>query len=147
MDTTESVYHVSENMNSDAGLRLYEQEVQLAETIAGQLGWAVETYRKNIDNGWEGRLKMAGPSKGQLKARLHSIATVHYWTAVEQNLDQLMAVIQALGSDEFQATQKSWHSMLYNVARDAYALTCAQETPRQMRAFVKGWQKLTKKSR
>lgn len=143
LDTIESVYHIPENMSSSEGLKIYEKSVQLSETIARKLGWAIETYRQEIDSGWEGRLKMAGASKGQLKARLHSIATIHYWTAIEKNLDQLMAIIQAVGSEEFEPAQKSWHSMLYAVARDSYSLACARETPRQMRAFVKGWQKLT----
>lgn len=143
VDLIESVHSIPKQLQNKMGIQIYEKEVQFSETIARKLGWAIETYRQEIDSGWEGRLKMAGASKGQLKARLHSIATIHYWTAVEKNLDQLMAIIQAVGSEEFEPAQKSWHSMLYAVARDAYSLACAQETPRQMRAFVKGWQKLT----
>ena len=143
LNTIESVYHIPENMNSEAGLNTYENSVHLAEIISGKLGWAVEIYRLEIDGGWEGRLKMVGPSKGQLKARLHSIATTHYWTAVEQHLNLLMNAVGALGSDAFVDLQKAWRSMLYASAREAYGLACAQDTPRKMRAFAKGWKKLT----
>jgi CRISPR system Cascade subunit CasA len=142
LDATESVYHISENMNSDAGLNTYETGVHQSEVIAGKLGWAVETYRLEIDGGWEARLKMAGPSKGQLKARLHSIATNHYWTTVERNLGLLMDFIAAIKCGNAPESPREWQTMLHMSAREAYQLACAQDTPRQMRAFAKGWKKL-----
>jgi CRISPR system Cascade subunit CasA len=33
--------------------------------------------------------------------------------------------------------------MLFSAACEAYRIACGQETPRQMRAFVKGLQKLS----
>jgi len=33
--------------------------------------------------------------------------------------------------------------LLYRAACDAYRVSCGHETPRKMRAFIKGWQKLT----
>jgi len=143
VDLIESVYVIPTQLHNELGLSTYEAEVRAAESIARKLGWAIETYRLEIDGGWEGRLKMAGPSKGQLKARLYSIATTHYWTTVEQHLDLLMNAVGALGSDAFANLRKAWRSMLYASTRESYGLACAQDTPRQMRAFAKGWKKLT----
>lgn len=143
VDLIESVYTVPRQLHSELGINTYEKEVQSAASTANKLGWAIETYRQEIDAGWEGRLKMAGPSKGQLQARLRSIGTTHYWTTIEQHLDLLMRAIAALGDDEFVSLQKAWRSMLHTSAREAYQLACAQDTPRQMRAFAKGWKKLT----
>ena len=52
-------------------------------------------------DGWRmGRpFERRGPSKGELKAKLHGIATTHYWTTVENNLPLLMAHIEAIGTE------------------------------------------------
>ena len=84
VDTAESVFRIPARLSSPEGVAAYESEVKSAEEIASRLGWAVEGYRSATDGGWEGRLKSAGPGKGELKAKLHGIATTHYWTAVEE---------------------------------------------------------------
>lgn len=142
VDLVESVCSIPMQLLNEFGRSTYESEVRTAESIARKLGWAIETYRLEIDGGWESRLKIAGSSKWKLKDRLHSIATTHYWTAVEKSLDQLMATIESLGSEAFLESQKSWHSMLHASARDAYELACSQDTPRQLRAYAKGLKKL-----
>lgn len=143
IDTTESVFHIPSRLRTVEGTVTYEAEVKTAESTASCLGWALEAYRGDIDGGWEGRLKGAGPSKGALKAKLHSIATTHYWTTVEKNLSLLMAHIEAIGTDDAVITRESWRKMLFASTCEAYRIACGQETPRQMRAFAKGWQKLT----
>lgn len=143
VDTTESVYHIPSKLRSDTGIAVYEDETKKAEKQASRLGWAVETYREEIDDYWKGRLKSAGPKKGELKKQLHSIATIHYWTTVEQNLSLLMAHIEAIGSESAIPTRAAWRKMLFKTSIEAYEIACGRETPRQMRAFAKGRQKLT----
>lgn len=140
----ESVFHIPSNLFSKAGAASYEREVMWAEVLAQRLGWAVEGYRKEIDGGWEGRLKGAGPKSGELKVKLRSIATNNYWTTVEKNLPLLMAHIEAIGSENAMPTREIWRKMLFRAALDAYSTACG-ETPRQMRAFAKGWLILTNK--
>ena len=142
VDAVESVFHIPEKFNAIEGTAIYSAEVKNAETMASRLGWAVEGYREETDYGWKGKLKAAGPSKGALKAKLHSIATSHYWTTVEKNLPILMTHIEAIGTDVAIPTRESWRKMLFSSAAEAYRISCGQETPRHMRAFVKGWQKL-----
>ena len=143
LDTTESIFYVPSQLRANAGAEIYESEVRQAESLAARLGWSIEVYRKEIDGGWEGRLKGAGPKSGELKAKLHAIATGHYWTAVEKNLALLMAHIEAIGTDDATPTREAWRKMLFSTTCGAYRIACSQETPRQMRAYVKGWQKLT----
>jgi CRISPR system Cascade subunit CasA len=147
VDTAESVFHIPSRLRSVEGTGAYEAEVKIAESTANRLGWSIETYRQEIDGGWEGRLKGAGPSKGALKvkAKLHTMATTHYWTTVEKNLVLLMTHIEAIGTDRAIPTREAWRKMFFASACDAYRIACGQDTPRQMRAFAKGWQKLTMK--
>lgn len=145
VDTAESIFHIPANLTTSAGTAAYEDEVKNAEYLARRLGWAVEAYRTEIDGGWEGRLKGAGPGKPKLKAKLHSTATTHYWTNVEKKLELLMAHIEAIGTDAAIPTREFWRKMLFATACDAYRIACGQGTPRQMKAFAKGWQKLTTK--
>jgi CRISPR system Cascade subunit CasA len=143
VDTIESVFHIPSRLRSNEGIVTYETEVQTAKAMASRLGWAVEGYRREIDGGWEGRLKSAGPAKSKLKEMLHSIATIHYWTTIEKNLPLLMTHIKAIGTDVAMPTRETWRKMLFATSCEAYRIACGQETPRQIRAFAKGWQRLT----
>lgn len=145
VDTADSVFHIPSRLHSTEGTATYETEVKIAEAMASRLGWAVEGYRIEIDGGWEGRLKGAGPEKSKLKAKLHSIATINYWTTVEKNLPLLMAHIETIGTDNAIPSRETWRKMLFSTACEAYRTACGQETPRQIRAFAKGSQRLTSK--
>lgn len=153
LDTVESVLKVQVGMRTDYGRAAYAEEVLWAESIAGKVGWAVETYRKESDGGWEGKLKTA-KDKRKLQGQLHATATRHYWTAVERLRPLLMAHVAVKGmplqtqeqittaakkSDE---TLAAWRKAVYDTARQAYELSCGQETPRQIRAFALGLSKL-----
>ncbi|MGA2620668.1 MAG: type I-E CRISPR-associated protein Cse1/CasA [Thermoguttaceae bacterium] len=142
VDTAESVFRVPPRLSSPEGVSAYESEVNSADEIASRLGWSVEGYRSAIDGGWEGRLKGAGPSKGELKAKLHGVATTNYWTTVEKNLPLLMAHVEAIGTDKSLRTRDAWRKKLFAAACDAYRTACGQETPRQIRAFAEGWKRL-----
>lgn len=136
----ESVFHVKPAFQGN--LPSYRAEVELSERISRKLGGAIEEYRKQIDAVWEKRVERE-KDKWALRAKLHSIATTHYWTTVEKNLPLLMAHIDAKDTDSAMPTREAWRKMLSNTAREAYRAACGQETPRQMRAFAEGWRRLT----
>ena len=142
VDLVESVFHVPAQLFMPNGIEIYDSEVKKAEFWSNLLGSAVEEYRKEVDGDWVNRLERAKQDKWVLKGRLHSIATTHFWTTVEINLSLLMAHIEAIGTDKAIPTRKTWRNMLFATAKEAYKVTCGNETPRQMRAFIKGWQKL-----
>ena len=147
VDTIESVFHIPARLRSPNGAAVYESEVRESEFIASRLGWAIEAYRSAFDGGWEGRMKGAGPSKWELKTKLHSAALIHYWTMVEKNLPLLMAHIEAIGTDNAMPTRDAWRRMLFAKACEAYRATCGHETPRQMHAFTEGWKELVSKKK
>lgn len=144
VDTLESIYHIPQALQHAPGQQVYEQGVKYAEDISRKLGWAVDTYREKIDGGWTGRLKGAGAGKVGLLVKLRQKAFILYWTAAEHNLPLLFACVESLGSDAFSATQKAWGKALFIAARQAYAATCAPQTPRQHRAFALGLTRLSK---
>jgi CRISPR system Cascade subunit CasA len=142
VDTIDSVYHIPSKLRSPKGTASYEAQVRTAEVIAGRLGWAVEEYRKTLDGGWEGRKQSAGASRGELLAKLHSTATSHYWTTVEKSVSLLFRHVEALGTDDIEPTRSAWRKTLISAGIESYNLACGQETPRQIRAFTHGQQKL-----
>ena len=145
LDTAESVFHIPANMRTDIGRAAYNAEVQWAESIAGKLAWAVETYRKESDGGWEGRLEMTKPQdRWKLREKLRSAASHHYWTAVEKQRPLLMVHVDAIGTtaDAVEKTRDAWRKAVHGAARQAYQLSCGQETPRQIRAYALGLDRL-----
>ncbi len=145
----ESVFHISPAFQTH--LSVYQAEVIGADKALGaegysrKLRWAIEDYRQMIDNDWKPRIKRTqAKEQNALKERLAQAAFLSYWTTVEKNLPLLMNHIQAVGTDAAIPTRAAWRKMLFSAACEAYRIASGQETPRQMRAFAKGWQKLTK---
>jgi CRISPR system Cascade subunit CasA len=144
----ESVFHITPIFQSE--FPIYQAEILGTDKVIGaegyarKLRWAIEDYRTTIDNDWKPRVKRT-QAKDQyaLRNRLAQTAFLSYWTTVEKNLPILMKHIEAIGTDAAVPTREAWRRMLFSAACDAYRVACGQETPRQMRAFAKGWQKLT----
>lgn len=144
----ESVFHIAPSFRSQ--LPVYQAEIVGDTSFAGaeghsrKLRWAIEEYRSAIDNDWRPRLKRTqAKEQSAVRDRLAQTAFLSYWTTVEKNLSLLMNHIEAVGTENAMPTREAWRKMLYSAAREAYALACGQATPRQIRAFVKGLQKLT----
>lgn len=129
LDSVESRFPISRQIRSEIGCATYADEVQKAQGVSKLLETAVFIYRTKLD-----------PMDD---TRLGSTAVTHYWTTVEKNLPLLMSHIEAIGTDASESTCKAWRRMLFIAACDSYRIACGQETSRQMRAFAKGWQKLT----
>lgn len=144
----ESVFHIKPTFKTN--FHVYQAEVTGSNTVMGAEGHArklrraIEEYRMLVDADWISRVKRTEAKKqGILKNRLAETAFLSYWTTVEINLLLLLNHINAIGTDDSELTRKTWQSMLFNSARDAYRMACGQETSRQMRAFAKGWEILT----
>lgn len=129
LDSIESRFHISAQLRSAVGCSVYSAEVQKAYSISRQLDAAVYLYRIEFDS--------------RNETGIGSTAGAHYWTTVENNLTLLLTHIDAINTDAEERTGKKWRSMLFHAVCEAYSLACGRETPRQMRAFAKGWQKLT----
>lgn len=143
LDSVESRFPISRSFRTEIGCAAYANEIKSAESLSVRLGWAVEEYRKEIDGYWERRVE-SSKNKWELKAKLHSLTTIHYWTAVEKNLPLLMAHITAVDSADSEPTLKAWRNMLFQSSLEAYSVACGQGTPRQIRAYAKGLEILAK---
>ncbi len=144
----ESVFHITPAFHDN--FPVYQAEVIGTDKVIGAEGYArklrkaMEEYRSTIDNDWKPRVKRTEAKKqNALKNRLAQTAFLSYWTAVEKNLPLLMTHIEAIGTPDAEPTRKVWGKLLYSAAHEAYRIACGQETSRQMRAFAKGWLKLT----
>jgi CRISPR system Cascade subunit CasA len=143
----ESVFHISPAFLIN--ITAYQVEIAGGEKILGadgyarKLRWAVENYRQLIDIDWEKRVERTqAKERNSLKDRLAQSALLSYWTTVEKNLSLLMNHIEAIGTVAALPTREAWRKMLLSAACEAYQTACGQETPRQLQAFVKGWQML-----
>lgn len=145
-DTVESVLHVPAPMQKEIGRGAYDNEVKHAEFVANRLGWAVETWREHEDGGWKGRVETTKPQdRWKLKEKLRGIATKHFWTSIEKLRPLLLAHVASLGTsvEAVEQTQARWRKAVWAAAFDAYRLSCAQDTPRQIRAYALGMSRLT----
>lgn len=114
-----------------------------AEGFSRKLRWAIEEYRTVVDSDWKPRVKRTqAKEQNALRDRLAQKAFLSYWTNVERNLHLLMTHIEAIGTDAAVPTRDAWRKMLFAAACEAYAVACGRETPRQIRAYAKGFQKL-----
>jgi CRISPR system Cascade subunit CasA len=142
--SVESVFHITPSFHTN--FTIYQAEVLAAEGYSWKLRWAIENYRTAIDNDWNPRVRRTqAKQQNALKDRLAQTAFLAYWTTIEKNLPLLMAHIEAIGTDDAIPTRDAWRKMLFFAVCETYRVSCGQETPRQMRAFAKGWQKLTTK--
>jgi len=136
----ESVFHISPQFQNY--IVHFQEGVSDAERFAKKLGWAVESYRSELDGGWEGRLKGAGKDKGQLIQKVKSTALNFYWTTIEKNVSILFNYVEFIGTDDAIVKQRAWGKLIFKAACESYAASCGQKTPRQIRAFAHGWKKL-----
>lgn len=142
----ESVFHIAPAFLNH--FSVYQSEVVGNSKVIGaegysrRLGWAIEEYREGIDGDWKRKLDNAKKDKWVLQEKLCLAAKTHYWTKVEKNLSLLMAHIEAIGTEAAVPTREAWRKMLFAAACEAYRVACGQETPRQIRAYARGFQKL-----
>lgn len=143
----ESVFHITPEFRNH--FPVYQAEVIGnakvfgAEGYARKLRWAIEDYRTAVDSDWNPRVKRTqAKEQSALRDRLAQKAFLSYWTTVELNLHLLMSHIEAIGSETAVPTRDAWRKMLFFAACEAYSVACGQETPRQIRAYAKGLQKL-----
>jgi CRISPR system Cascade subunit CasA len=145
VDMVESVLHIPASMNTDLGIAAYEAEVRYAEGLGGRLYDAVSCYFKNLSDDWAIRIRNMNPQKRQaLRRQLLNRATNYFWTSVEKLRPLLMAHVDTIGkdADKVKKSRNVWRKAVHKAARDAYRITCGQDTPRQMRASALGWNRL-----
>lgn len=124
-----SLYSLSGKLLNEEYNQIFKDEVEATDQMFLRLKDAVSEYKNKMDGGWGSKLGRS----------FH----VHFWTAIEINLPQLFLYINSIGEDDAEENYRKWRKILYISALNSYSLVCAKETPRQIKAFVLGYKKLT----
>ncbi|MFA4945605.1 MAG: type I-E CRISPR-associated protein Cse1/CasA [Lentisphaeria bacterium] len=136
-DAVESVFHLPAAMFNTHGQTLYQNGVKEAEGGATKLDNAIWAYHNELKDKLDGDQRKRGKKVKQK-------AATHYWTAVEQRLPDLLAVVEkpellvANHESKENWRQTAWGKAIFAAARAAYVLACPHETPRQLKAYAFG---------
>jgi len=156
LDTVESVLHVPDYFSqSEERRKSYNNSVKKAEFEALKLDESIQRYLsflmpdmvEIVVKGIRGeKLKKKESEKYKfIKERVKSKYLIHYWTLIEKERHLLMHYISLLGTErdkEREEAQKAWLGVINRAARETYRTLCSQESPREVRAYVAGWQLL-----
>ncbi|MBL1275626.1 MAG: type I-E CRISPR-associated protein Cse1/CasA [Ectothiorhodospiraceae bacterium] len=154
LDTVESILPVPGSFSESNEKRSsYIDGVKTAEKKAWRLNNSIQTYLSMlmpgmveiVKNGIDGKRlsKKESEKYRAIRDRAKEKYIIHYWTLIEKQRHLLMDYISLLGTDQDQAreeSQKAWLSAISQAARETYKTLCSQESPRQIRAYVAGWQ-------
>ncbi len=148
LDLVESKVHIPAFMLDSKNQLAYESNIKICEKKSYTLFRAVEKYRTTVDDEWKGIVKrVAEGSTRKLDRKYRNTfkksTTNHYWTLIEKQRYLLMHYISLLSTDQDQAREdakKAWLKIINQAALETYKTLCAQENPRQIRAYVAGWQ-------
>lgn len=124
-DVIDAAYDIPAGMFRDAGRKIYEAGIELAEKWDNAAWKSIQSYAKT--------LKLEPPP--------YDRGRQYFWTAVEQHVPKLLSLA---GSPETAGELKTsaWGKALKEAAQAAYEHACAHQTPRQIEAFAVGRQQL-----
>ena len=150
LDLIESKVHVPAYMLNSNSQQVYESNIKICENRSYALFKAVEKYRVSLDDEWKGLVKRAAEKKTSEADRkrryiFRKNTVNHYWTLIEKQRHLLMLYISLLGTEQDQEREKAkkaWLAAINQAVKETYQTLCSQKGPRQMRAYVAGWQLL-----
>ena len=138
IDTVESVIHLPCEMWIDDRRLIYQNGVSNAEQWSRRLNRAVSVFRSELHDELD---------RAEFRNRgivVKQKASSHYWTAIEQQVSSLLALVEnpeplrpeGATKDNWAGTE--WGKTIAHAAREAYELACPHETPRQLKAYSLG---------
>lgn len=138
IDAVESTIHIPSKMLEDASRVLYQEGVAHAEDRGRRINKAISVFRTALHD------EIDRPELRNRGMAVKQKAASHYWTAVEQRLPALLAIVEdpsllrpeGAVRDNWAGTQ--WGKAVARAAREAYELACPHETPRQLKAYALG---------
>lgn len=124
-DVVEAAYDVPAGMFRDAGRKLYEEGVALADAWQDAMWKSVRGYAAT--------LKLEPPP--------YDRARQHFWTAIEQHVPVLLNIAdKPEEAGDLKASE--WGSRVKGAAHAAFEFACPHQTPRQIQAYSIGRQQL-----
>ncbi len=122
LDVAEWNLAIPTNLLNEPELKTYEDGVGLAQIAEFLLGNAVQTYCK------EQKADNTLLAKGKL----------HYWSSLDNHYQLLIDA----ATDINLTLNDTWHPIVRDTMKKAYAFACPHETPRQIQSYAQGFQKL-----
>lgn len=150
IDLIESKVHIPAYMMDSDKQKAYEHNIANCINRSFSLFKAVEKYRTLIDGEWKNLMKKVFEKKTSEVDRKRRFifrknTLNHYWTLIEKQRHLLMNYISLLGTEkdlEREEARKSWQKAVNRAVTETYQVLCPQEKPRQIKAYVAGWQVL-----
>jgi CRISPR system Cascade subunit CasA len=145
LDALEAVFHVPARMLTDDAQQTYESGVEYAQGEESKLRRAITFYRLALETnepeaiGLARRVAKLNKVERQQLARVSSKAEMHYWTDVENQVHELLAIVEdptVHGVNAWSRTK--WGQSIRRASRAAFEHACPHETPRQIRAYALG---------
>ena len=124
-DVVESAYNVPAGMFGDAGRKIYENGVALADQWAEGLSKSVKAYASTL----------------KLEPVPYARARQYFWTAVEQHVPVLLKLTDAPETAGDLKTSP-WGEKVKQAAAGAFEFACPHGNPRQIQAHAAGLQQL-----
>jgi CRISPR system Cascade subunit CasA len=134
VDTTESVFHVPAAMLTDPGQMIYEKGVRYADSAEFRIRLAISAYHNALGD------NLDRPEMKNRRSQIQRNATAQFWTDIEQAVPLLLEVVEKGFKGNWRDT--AWGKLVWRCARAAYEHSCPHETPRQIRAYVLGLQRM-----
>ncbi len=144
LEAVESILHIPAGMFGVPGQRAYSQGIQQAEQWGLKINYAVSTFHHEYHDDLD---KAEFRKRGYLVKRK---AASHYWTAIEQKVSLLLALVEDPAALYPESSAKAnwantdWGKVLTRAAVGAYQLACPHGTPRQLKAYSLGLNALFK---
>lgn len=124
-DVVEAAYEIPAGMFRDAGRKLYEEGIALADAWQESLSKSIKNYAAAL------KLNPVPYERGRQ----------HFWTVVEQHVPKLLSLASAPESaGDLKETE--WGVSVKKAAHAAYEFACPRQSPRQIEAFAIGRQQL-----
>lgn len=123
-DVIDATYDIPPGMFRDAGHKLYEEGIALADLWQGAVKESIKAYAK--------KLELKPP---------YDRGRQYFWTLIEQ---QVPALLKLASAPETAGDLKTtdWGTALKKAASAAFEFACPHMTPRQIEAFAIGRQQL-----
>ena len=116
-------------------LNKYEKGVELAEGGSGRLRSAIGDYFGDLA---VAEFRRSDKQSRDRRRRVLSKALASYW----HTLDNACSALIETAQDPAAELAGRWYSLVRSAMNDAYERACPHESPRQIRAFARGKQRL-----
>jgi len=142
LDVAEWTFHLPLSLVGGNALNKYRRGIELAECAGQRLREAIGSYFEDLAVGEfrrkDGRFSRNDPRSRAQRNKVIAKAAAFYW----RMLDSSYAVLVVAASDPTRGLAGDWYGLVRDAMKQAYERACPCRSSRQLRAYVKGSQRL-----